>query len=396
MHASELRSPLHVVIAGGGVAALEAALALRDLAGDRVALTLLTPGKNFVVRPMLVSQPFGKGGPVTKVPFERIARDVGAILVEEGLDRVDAAAKEVVTSGGARLSYDAAIVAVGARPVASYERALTFTMDADPQALNGLLRDLEEGYSKRVAFVVPPGNVWSLPIYELALMTARQVWGMGIDDLELHLVTPEQEPLEAFGLAAVADVKRLLAAARIELHAGSEAEQLADGTLRLLPSGDHWNRARVVALPVLDGPRIDGLPMDANGFIPVDDHGRVADLQDVYAAGDATSSTIKQGGLAAQQADVVAQVIARDAGVDLVPEPYRPVLRGTLLTGGDDHHLRSTEHGVGLASDQLLWWPPGKVAGRLLAPYLAGELGQELVDMPPHASRTDVDVAVLP
>ena len=40
-------TPSHVVIAGGGVAALETLMALRDLAGDRVAITLIAPETTF-------------------------------------------------------------------------------------------------------------------------------------------------------------------------------------------------------------------------------------------------------------------------------------------------------------------------------------------------------------
>jgi hypothetical protein len=46
--------PFRVVIAGGGVAALEAALALRELTGERVRTTLLSPEPEFVYRPMRV------------------------------------------------------------------------------------------------------------------------------------------------------------------------------------------------------------------------------------------------------------------------------------------------------------------------------------------------------
>ena len=148
---------------------------------------------------------------------------------------------------------------------------------------------------------------------------------------------------------------------------------------------------RVVTLPLLVGPRVSGLPADADGFIPVDRHGRVAGLDDVYAAGEVTSFPLKQGGLAAQQADAVAEVIAARAGAALTPTPFRPVLRGLLMTAGaplylrsephrapaqtsvaidepDHHHRRAT---VSAASDQPLWWPPAKIAARYLAPYLA-------------------------
>ena len=120
------------------------------------------------------------------------------------------------------------------------------------------------------------------------------------------------------------------------------------------------------------------MPRDATGFVPTDPHGRVPGVHDVYAAGDLTAFPIKQGGLAAQQADAVAETIAAAAGVPLEPRPFRPVLRALLLTGGGPAFLRvelSGGHGeTSEASEEALWWPPGKIVGRYLAPFLA-ELG---------------------
>ena len=63
----------------------------------------------------------------------------------------------------------------------------------------GLLRDLEEGYTKRVAFVVPVGVAWPLPAYELALMTAWEARSMGQDDVQITIYTHEEAPLAIFG-----------------------------------------------------------------------------------------------------------------------------------------------------------------------------------------------------
>ena len=52
----------------------------------------------------------------------------------------------------------------------------TFRGQEDVEALHGLVQDIEEGYVRSVAFVVPAGVSWSLPLYELALMTARRAW----------------------------------------------------------------------------------------------------------------------------------------------------------------------------------------------------------------------------
>ena len=110
--------------------------------------------------------------------------------------------------------------------------------------------------------------------------------------------------------------------------------------LEVHPSGERLDVDRVVTVPVLDGPAIDGLPHDAAGFLPVDAHGRVAGAPGVYAAGDATNFDIKQGGIACQQADAAAEAIAARAGVAIDPAPFAPVLRGLLLTERDTRWLQ--------------------------------------------------------
>jgi sulfide:quinone oxidoreductase len=159
----------------------------------------------------------------------------------------------------------------------------------------------------------------------------------------------------------------------------------------LLAGGGEIYADRVIALPQLEGPRLAGVPCDRHGFIPVDSHGRVNSLVDVYAAGDATAFPLKQGGLAAQQADAVAEMIASELGASLVPRPFHPVLRGLLMTGGAPLYLRAepqrlpreatiaieatpwrhATRGESSAAAQPLWWPPAKIAARYLGPFLA-------------------------
>jgi sulfide:quinone oxidoreductase len=57
--------------------------------------------------------------------------------------------------------------------------------------------------------------------------------------------------------------------------------------------------------------------------------------------------------------------------VEVEPETYRPVLRGMLLTGRRPQYLSRARGEEGRASDEAPWWPPHKIAGRHLAPYLA-------------------------
>lgn len=79
--------------------------------------------------------------------------------------------------------------------------------------------------------------------------------------------------------------------------------------------------------------------------------------------------------MAAQQADAVAEAIAYAAGADIRPQPFRPILRGTLLTGAAARYLRADISGTAgddsMISTEALWWPPNKLCGRYLAPYLS-------------------------
>jgi sulfide:quinone oxidoreductase len=373
-----------VLIAGGSVAALEAALALRDLGEDRVSVEMLAPEPQFWYRPLAVAEPFDLGE-VRHFDLAELAAAAGATFSPGALSRVDAGSRLAQTSVGGSVPYDVLLVACGAAPTPAVPGALTFRGPADTERIRQLLKEIVAGQVGRVAFVVPSGAVWSLPIYELALMTAAYLVQRGLDRVELALVTPEDEPLQLFGPAGSDAVRQLLEERGIAVHTGSRPVELVEGELRLVPERT-IAADRVVALPRLRGPRIDGLPQTVEGFLPVDAHGQVHGLADVFAAGDITSFPVKQGGIAAQQADAAAEMIAANAGADLTPQPFRPVLRGLLLTGRQPRYLRHEITGgagdVSEASPEPLWWPPAKIVGRYLAPFLGAFGG---VESPPEA-----------
>jgi sulfide:quinone oxidoreductase len=325
-----------VVIAGGGVAALEAALALRRLAEERVSVELVAPEPRFWYRPLAVVEPFGRGS-LHGLDLAKLADECGALFVVDELAAVEVDAHVARAASGAAFDYDALLVATGARPVAAVPGAATFRGPADVEAYSGVLAELRAGSLRRIVFVVPDGATWPLPLYELALQTASAV-----PDAELTLVTPETDPLDVFGSAASTALAELLEQRGIALLTRTSYEEGAVPT------------DAVIALPRLVPTPIDGLPHDADGFVPTDPHGRVRGADDVFAAGDVVAFPVKQGGIAAQQADAAAETIAAAAGAPIEPEPFRPVLRGLLVSG-----------------DEPILWPPGKIVGRYLAPFLA-------------------------
>jgi sulfide:quinone oxidoreductase len=304
----------------------------------------------------------------------RLASDVGARLHHARLTGVDDEHQLALVDDGDPVPYDALLVAVGARSEPAFRRALTWTPESDPEVFGGLRRDIEEGYSKTVAFVVPPTTAWPLPAYELALMTAWAAKDMGEDDVRVSVVTPEAAPLALFGAAGSAAVRKDLEEAGVIVTTNAYVEERENPPQFVMQPGNRPLEARrVVALPRAVGPSLTGLNSDDGGFICVDGHGRVAGSTAVWAAGDGIAFPVKQGGLAAQQADAAAESIAAFAGVDIEPRPFHPVLRGMLLTGRGREWLRADIAGGGgeaVADRHALWWPPTKVAGRYVAPYL--------------------------
>jgi sulfide:quinone oxidoreductase len=361
-------SPAEVLVVGGGVAALETVMGLHELARDRVRVTLVAPDPDFVYRPMAVAEPFGLGE-ARRYPLRRIVEDFGARLVQAGMSALDAPGQRVVLRSGDTLPYDSVVLAPGARTVPAFDHALTFSGPDSGGAMRTALDELEQGRVRRIAFVAPSVVGWTLPLYELALLTARHARARRLEHHVL-LVTPEPRPLALFGDRASAAAGELLAAAEVEFLGASQVE-FTGGPLLLLADGRTLEVQRVVALPLTRGPHLPGVPTERDfGFIPVDRHGRVDGLEGVYAAGDATNFPVKQGGLAAQQADAAAEHVAARHGAPLNPSPFRPVLRGLLFAGGPARYLRTDESAEAAAAPQPLWWPPTKIAGRHLAPYL--------------------------
>jgi sulfide:quinone oxidoreductase len=381
----------HVVVAGAGVAGLETALALDAIAREYVTVELVAPEREFTYRPLAVAEPFHVGE-VRRFPLDRLVGAAGAELRNSTLVGVDADEKRALLADGQSVAYDAVVLALGAQPREAVPGALTFRGPEDRAALAGLLDRVTAGELRRLVFAVPSAASWTLPLYELAFLAGEYLAEHLTRGVEVVLVTPEERPLLLFGEAASTAITGLLALRGIRIETATEARSWADGVLSL-EGGGELEADAVVALPALEGRPIDGVPQDDSGFVATDELGAVIGLTDVYAAGDLTQSPIKQGGLAAQQADSVATAIAGDAGAPVRPSPYRPVLRGLLLTGLAPRFLRS-EDATSLVDTQPLWWPPAKIVGRYLSPFLAEQLGLATTLEEPPQDAVSIEVAL--
>ena len=364
--------PLAVLIVGGGVAALEGALALREFAGERVSLRILAPNSEFSYRPLSVREPFAHAH-ADRYSLAELASTVDAELIEGEFAYVEADRRVALTAGGDELSYDALLLGLGARTKEAFPHVATIDDGRMDEVLHGLVQDVEEGYARSVAFVAPARYGWPLPLYELALMTAARAHDMGVT-VELTVVTPETMPLGLFGRRASEAVAGLLDEAGVGVISAVHAQVPEAGEVMLMPGGRTLSASRIVALPELFGPSIRGLTAGEHGFIPIDKHGCVRGVEAVWAAGDATDFDVKFGGLAAQQADTAAASIAAAAGATVAAGDVQLEIHAVLLTGREPRYLSARLIGGagfdGELTTEPTWEPVAKINARYLTPYL--------------------------
>lgn len=66
----------------------------------------------------------------------------------------------MLTTDGATIGYDALLIAVGGIQRAPARHVLTFGLPGSEERMHGLVQDLEAGFVRRIAFVVPLRVTW--------------------------------------------------------------------------------------------------------------------------------------------------------------------------------------------------------------------------------------------
>jgi sulfide:quinone oxidoreductase len=361
-----------VLIAGAGVGGIEAALALEDLAGDLVDVELCDPRDEFVFRPFTLAEPYGATRSF-RYDLDSLCRRCGAAFRRAEIAAVEPDGGWAICGDGERLRYDRLIVATGSTMHWAVPGAVTF-WGANEGQVSEVIAGLRGGHLRRLALTMPAGYSWALPLYEMALFAVTELEKAGNDETRVTVVTPEDMPLGVFGRRAAGQVDALLRERGVEVIAASHPMKFEGGRLRVAPARDIEADA-VISLPRFEGRPLDGVPHDGDGFIGVGEHGGVIGLERVYAIGDATTFPVKQGALATQQADTVAEAIAAACGAAVDPLPFDPVLRGVLWTGRQPRYLygRPTSgHGETSSFSDRPEGPlrDGKLTARYLTPLV--------------------------
>jgi sulfide:quinone oxidoreductase len=357
---SDSSQPARVAIIGGGVAALEAMLALDALSYSGTDVHLFSPEPGFTLKSLAVSTGFGRSEPTT-YDLSKLTSTAGASFHRLSVSAVDADERRIHLSDDSEFDYDYLIASPGTKSIWSVPGATPYWGPAGNEAVAEAVADLRGRKDAKVIVTMPKSGSWPLPLYELALLISAELDPAA----SISIVTPEVSPLALFGKASTQEVAALLESLGIETLLETAPEEFSDGALAT-SDGRSIEADLVLALPMLEGRRIRGLPSDEQGFIPVDEFGRIEDHGREYAAGDVTSFPVKFGGLATEQADVVAQAIAASAWGAPSPQPFEPVYRGTLVTPDGLIGL-----GRGAENSSAYGWDPAeKVHGRYLTRFL--------------------------
>jgi sulfide:quinone oxidoreductase len=335
----------------------------------------LSPGEDLVYRPLSVLVPFGLGQ-AARYPIKRIAEDTGARWIRDSVEWVDLAERMVHTTGEESLRYDALLLAPGAQERKAIPHVSIFTDRTFGQTYRGIVDGVDAGAVQSLVLIEPVGPSWPLPLYELALLTAKHARDRRLR-LDIVVVTPRPYPLYAFGEEIGERVEMLLREAGIALYVGTRTHVESPGRMHLEPGDLDLQPDRIVTLPTMMGPNVRGVPGEAiDRFIPVDNRCRVLDTDGhVFAAGDATDLPLKHGSLAAQQADTAAAGVAHLAGVAPAADALPLVLRSTLLTGNKplylEAHLVAGTSWRAQIHDEPPWGSDQLVVADELGPYLA-------------------------
>src|ERR1700722_11529740 len=138
MTTETMPTPTRVLIVGGGVAAIEAALALKEHAPGLVQISMLAPNPTFLYRPELVGEPFSDPA-ARRYPLAGIAADLDIRLHAASLKWVDTEKRVVHTDAGEQIGYGVLLLALGATAYPGMQHALTLIPERLDYQMRGVI-----------------------------------------------------------------------------------------------------------------------------------------------------------------------------------------------------------------------------------------------------------------
>ncbi|MEW5960913.1 MAG: FAD/NAD(P)-binding oxidoreductase [Chloroflexota bacterium] len=314
-----------ILILGGGVGGIVTANALRQRLGAEHRIVLVDRRAEYIFAPSLLWVMVGWRRP------DQIRKDLRR-LVRPGVEIMPAEVQAIdpersrVRTGDKELSYDYLVVALGAD--LAPETAPGFGESAhnffDLAGAAGLWSALQRFEGGRVAVLVSamPYKCPAAP-YEAAMLLDDALRRRGgRDGSEIHIFTPEPQPMPVAGPLMGEAVVSMLAAKGIDFHPNLPLDYIdAAGRTLVFKNGGQESFDFLAGVPPHRPPGVVQESPLANeaGWVPVDRHTLATRFANVYAIGDVTTITLangkplpKAGTFAHAEAEAVAARIAAE------------------------------------------------------------------------------------
>ncbi len=347
-------SSRHILIVGAGFAGLYAAMGLKGAVAEGHRVTVVNPESFFQYQPFLPEVASGTIDPrAAVVPLRRVLRHCRLVTGEViRIDHEAHAAHVRTTAGEERtIDYDIVVLAPGSRsrvlPVPGLaEHGIGFkTVQEAIYLRNHVLAQLdvatsqEDAARRRAAltFVFVGGGYAGVEALGELEDLARDAIAQypDLDPSEMRWVLADAadrilpELPERLASYAADELRRR----RIEIKLGTKLESAEDGSIRLSDGETFAAETLVWTAGVKPSPlaRDSGMPVDAQGRLPVDRFLRVEGIDGAWAAGDAAAvPDATTGGLSPPTAQhglrqgkrIAANIEATLAGRPLQPFVY--------------------------------------------------------------------------
>jgi hypothetical protein len=290
-----------IVVVGGGIAGVEAALTLtRTL--TRAHVTLVSQWKSLRMLPQLVYVPFGASSQSIDIPLGRALAPAGIDLQIGTCQHIDIENHSITTDMG-DIAYDALVVAPGTLPEPTNAYRLRTLQDA--LRLRTSLEDLERSTDahRSIMLRVPSSCTWAPPAFEFALLLAAWRDERSLNDIRITVAVEDSNPLDQFDPHASTLIIDRLADNNVELLTNVPNHRL-----------DLMESSIAIEFGMLIAHRVPGLPpLNADGFYEIDSEGFVA--QDAFVIGDAANTSYKGAFATGWHARRVAMALGGDLSV---------------------------------------------------------------------------------
>ena len=287
-----------VVVLGGGVGGIVAANELRRQLPAPHRVILIERNELHAFAPSFLWIMTGEREPdQVRTPLAKLLLK-GVELIHAEVTAIDPAARKVTTSG-AEIAFDQLVIALGAELAPALipgleEAAHTFyTFDGATR-----LRDTLGSFSgERIALVVAsmPYKCPGAP-HEGAMLMADHFRRRGLSNqVEIHLFTPEPQPMPVAGPQLGEAVRGMLESKGIVFHPLHKLRAVDPASKRLSFENEaQFDFDLLVAIPPHRAPKVvaeSGLTNPA-GWVPVDPRTLATAHPGVYAIGDITAVPI--------------------------------------------------------------------------------------------------------